>query len=269
MPTIVPAATRTMLLLEVFARERRELSNSDLARLMDLPESSCSDLLYTLHEMGYLLRTARSKRFYPTARLLDIAQAISASDPLYAVATEACELLRDKTGETGLCGHVVSGVVHVLAFAEGTHPLRYVSNVGNKIALHVSALGKAELALGTPEEAARQLRLKTMKQIAPGTITDLAVLEAQIAQAKEQGWSWVENEGFDGLSAMAVAGYVGDQPLAISVAGPTQRMLAHKDACLQALKEVQSLVFHASDGSAPPRAASARRAAPAKVTGPA
>ena len=34
-----------MSLLEVFARERRELSNSDLARLMDLPESSCSDLL--------------------------------------------------------------------------------------------------------------------------------------------------------------------------------------------------------------------------------
>lgn len=267
MPTIVPAATRTMLLLEVFARERRELSNSDLARLMDLPESSCSDLLFTLHEMGYLLRTARSKRFYPTARLLDIAKEISASDPLFAVATEACELLRDKTGETGLCGHVVSGVVHVLAFAEGTHPLRYVSNVGNKIALHVSALGKAELALGTPEEAARQLRLKTMKQIAPGTITDLAVLEAQIAQAKAQGWSWVENEGFDGLSAMAVAGYVGDQPLAISVAGPTQRLQVNKDACLQALKEVQSLVFHPRDGSATPRAIGGRRGSHSKVTG--
>jgi DNA-binding IclR family transcriptional regulator len=269
MPTIVPAATRTMLLLEVFARERRELSNSDLARLMDLPESSCSDLLYTLHDMGYLLRTARSKRFYPTARLLNIAKEISASDPLFAVATEACELLRDKTGETGLCGHVVSGVVHVLAFAEGTHPLRYVSNVGNKIALHVSALGKAELSLGTPEEAARQLRLKTLKQIAPGSITDLAVLENQVAQAREQGWSWVENEGFDGLAAMAVAGYVGDQPLAISVAGPTQRLRANKEACLQALKEVQSLVFHARDGSAPQRAISARRGVTQKVTGPA
>ena len=269
MPTIVPAATRTMLLLEVFARERRELSNSDLARLMDLPESSCSDLLYTLHDMGYLLRTARSKRFYPTARLLDIAKEISASDPLFAVATEACELLRDKTGETGLCGHVVNGVVHVLAFAEGTHPLRYVSNVGNKIALHVSALGKAELALGTPGEAARQLRLKTLKQIAPGSITDLAELEKQVAQAREQGWSWVENEGFDGLAAMAVAGYVGDQPLAISVAGPTQRLLASKDACLQALKEVQSLVFHARDGSPPPRATGTRRGAHQKVTGPA
>jgi DNA-binding IclR family transcriptional regulator len=153
MPTLVPAAARTMSLLEVFARERRELSNSDLARLMDLPESSCSDLLHTLHELGYLLRTARSRRFYPTARLLTIAKDISAGDPLYAVASEACELLRDRTGETGLCGRLEAGVVKVLAFAEGTHPLRYVGNVGNKIALHVSALGKAELSLGTPEEA--------------------------------------------------------------------------------------------------------------------
>ena len=62
MPTLVPAATRTMALFEVFAREKRELSNSELARLMDLPESSCSDLLHTMHEMGYLLRTARSRR---------------------------------------------------------------------------------------------------------------------------------------------------------------------------------------------------------------
>ena len=111
MPTLVPAAARTMSLLEVFARERRELSNSDLARLMDLPESSCSDLLHTLHGLGYVRRTARSRRFYPTARLLTIAKDISAGDPLYAVAAEACELLRDKTGETGMCGHLEAGVV--------------------------------------------------------------------------------------------------------------------------------------------------------------
>src|SRR4051812_34221592 len=268
MPTLVPAAARTMSLLEVFARERRELSNSDLARLMDLPESSCSDLLHTLHELGYLLRTARSRRFYPTARLLTMAKEISAGDPLYAVASEACELLRDKTGETGLCGRLEAGVVKVLAFAEGTHPLRYVGNVGNKIALHVSALGKAELSLGTPEEAARQLRLKPLKQIAAATITDLAVLEAQVEQARHQGWMWVENEGFDGLAALAVAGYVGDEPLALSVAGPTDRMRQHRDTCLHALKEVQALVFHPRSAVLPPRIAPTRRAAGTKASGP-
>lgn len=243
MPTMVPAAVRTMTLLELFAREKRALSNSDLARLMDLPESSCSDLLHTLHELGYLLRTARSRRFYPTARLLAIAREISANDPLYAVASEAAELVRDKTGETGLVGRIESGVVKVLTSAEGRHPLRYMQNVGDRLALHVSALGKAILALGTPEEAARQLRLKPLRKLAEGTITDLAALEAQVARARTQGWIWVENEGGDGLSALAVAGSVGGEPIALSVAGPTDRLRQHRDALLTALQEVQALVF--------------------------
>jgi len=243
MPNIVPAAARTMALLEVFARERRELTNSDLARLTDMPDSSCSDLVHTLYELGYLLRTARSRRFYPTARLLTIARAISSSDPLYVVGSEACEWLRDKTGETGLCGRVQDGVVRLLAFVEGHHPIRYAQTVGNKLSLHVSALGKAVLALGTQEEAARQLRLKPLRKIAAGTITDLATLEAQIAKVREQGWIWVENEGGDGLAALAVAGYVGGEPIALSVAGPTERLRANKEAYLSALKEVQAVVF--------------------------
>ena len=243
MPTIVPAAARTMTLLEVFAREKRELSNSDLARLMDLPESSCSDLLHTLHELGYLLRTARSRRFYPTARLLTVAQEISASDPLYAVGAEACELLRDRTGETGLCGRLENGVVKVIALSEGRHALRYMQHVGDKLALHVSALGKAILAIGTPEEAARQLRLKPLRVLASGTLTDLAALEAQVERAREQGWIWVENEGSEGLAAVAVAGQIGGETLALSVAGLTDRMRDQRERCLEALQEVKAIVF--------------------------
>ncbi|MBY4898475.1 IclR family transcriptional regulator [Cupriavidus sp. AU9028] len=250
MPSLVPAAARTMGLLEVFARERRELSNSDLARLMDLPETSCSDLLHTLHELGYLVRTARSRRFYPTARLLAIARDISSSDPLFAIGSEACELLRDKTGETGLFGRVEGGVVRVLAFTEGRHPLRYMQNVGDKLALHVSALGKAILALGSPEEAARQLRLKPLKAIAPGTITDLGKLEAQVERARRDGWIWVENEGGDGLGAFAVAGYIGGEPLALSVAGPVDRLRANRQSVLQALQEVRAIVFRNEVGEA-------------------
>ena len=251
MPTIVPAAVRTMSLLELFAREKRELSNSDLARLMDLPESSCSDLLHTLHELGYLMRTARSRRFYPTARLLSVAKEISASDPVYAVASEAAELIRDKTGETGLVGRVEGGVVKVLAFAEARHPLRYMQEVGDKLSLHVSALGKAALALGTPEEAARQLRLKPLKKLCEGTVTDLAVLEAQVEQARQQGWIWVENEGGDGLGALAVAGHAGGEPIALSVAGPTDRLRQNRKSFLAALQEVQALVFRPRNAREP------------------
>src|SRR5690606_12907422 len=119
-------------------------------------------------ELGYLVRTARSRRFYSTARMLAISREVSARDPVFTVALEACELLRDKTGEAGLCGRVHDGVVKVLATVESRYPLRYKQTVGDRLALHVSAMGKAVLALGTPDEAARQLRLKPLKRLGSG-----------------------------------------------------------------------------------------------------
>ncbi|KAB7598032.1 IclR family transcriptional regulator, partial [Verminephrobacter sp. Larva24] len=80
---------------------------------------------------------------------------------------------------------------------------------------------------------------------------DLAALQAQVAQARAQGWIWVENEGGDGLSALAVAGHAGGAPLALSVAGPTDRLRPQRQALLAALQEVQALVFRPRSGSEP------------------
>ena len=147
-----------------------------------------------------------------------------------------------------------------------------MQHVGDKLALHVSALGKAILAIGTPEEAARQLRLKPLRALASGTLTDLSLLEAQVARAREQGWIWVENEGIDGLTAVAVAGQIGGETLALSVAGLTERMKAQRERCIEALLEVQSIVFHTPPSiptaSATPSAAPRRSAKTAASSGP-
>lgn len=243
MPSFVPAAARTMTLFEVFAREKRSLSNSELARLLDLPETSCSDLVHTLVDCGFLMRTVKTRRIYPTGRLFGVARDISRNDSMFSAMLEACELLRDKTGESALCGRVEEGVVRVIAFCEGLHPLRYATAGGDKLSLHVSALGKAILALATPEEAARQLRIKPLKKVASGTITELPALEAQIATFREQGWALVENEGGDDLAAVAVAGMLNGEALAISIAGPVGRLRQQRGEHLQALRAVQTLLF--------------------------
>jgi DNA-binding IclR family transcriptional regulator len=244
MPVLVPAAVRAMTLFEVFAREKRALSNSELARLLDLPESSCSDLVHTLANGGFLMRTAKSRRIYPTSRLLGLASDIAKSDPLFSAMLEGCELLRDKTGESALAGRVEDGVVRVVAFCEGKHPLRYAVAAGDKLSLHVSALGKAVLALGSPEEAARQLRIKPLKKLASGTQMNLGVLEAQIAEIRRRGWVLVENEGGEDLAALAMGGMINGAPFAISIAGPVGRLRFHHDEHLEALKAVQLTLFN-------------------------
>jgi IclR family acetate operon transcriptional repressor len=243
MPATVPAAARTMAVFEVFAREKRELLNSDVARFLNMPESSCSDLLHTLYEAGFLMRTPRTRRFYPTSRLFVTASEITKNDPLYIAAVEAIELLTEKTGETTFAGRLDEGASKVVAVQEGRHSLRYMLQVGERIALHASALGKALMGGLPAAEMARQLRLKPMRKITPATLTDLTLLEQQIAMQRDRGWYSVDEEGNEGVTAYALSGLVGDDPLAISVAGPTDRMHRNREDYLAALHQVATVTF--------------------------
>lgn len=243
MPAIVPACARTMAVFEVFAREKRELLNSDLARFLDLPDSSCSDLLHTLHQAGYLMRTVKTRRFYPTSRLFMAASEIIKNDPLYAAGKEAIELLSETTGETTFCGRLDEAAVKVMAVQEGRYPLRYILEVGERIALHASAMGKALLGTLPAAEAARIMRLKPLRRIAPESITDPAELEKQIAEQRARGWYSAHGEGTEGVTALAVAGLIGGQPIAISIAGPTERMERNHESYLAALSQVRMITF--------------------------
>ncbi|HQD84870.1 MAG TPA: helix-turn-helix domain-containing protein, partial [Quisquiliibacterium sp.] len=153
MPQIIPTAQRAMQVFEVFARERRPLTNSELARFLGLADSSCSDLLHTLREAGYLLRTPRSRTFYPTTRLLDVAQRIGATDPVLAFATEALELLTKGSSETSMCGILDGQRVKIVACQESPRALRYVLQPGVFVDVHATGLGKALLGAMPEHEA--------------------------------------------------------------------------------------------------------------------
>jgi len=266
MPTLVPAAARTMTLFEVFARERRPLTNSELARLLDLPESSCSDLVHTLIDCGFLMRGTQSRKVYPTRRLSGIARDIDLNDPLLNALKEACDSLRDQTGETALCARLESRFVRVLCVSEGNHPLRYTSSPGGKLSIHVSAMGKALLAQLPPEEASRQIKSIPLRPLASGTITDADRFEEEIENVRQQGWAMTEHEGGEDLGALAVTGRVEGELVAISVAGPVSRLRTQRETYLETLRSIRDASLSGSSlGSAPKPA---RRGAKAKTVRP-
>ena len=186
MPQIIPTAQRVLQVFEVYARERRPLTNSEMARMLDLADSSCSDLLYTLRQAGYLLRTPKSRYFHPTGRLLDVAQGIAAADPLQAFAGEALEILTRQSGESSMCGLLDGNKVKIYASQESPRALRYVVQPGTTFALHVAAMGKA--LLGEMGEAERNALIDTMQfeHVTASSIADAATLRAQIEAQREQ-----------------------------------------------------------------------------------
>ena len=57
---------RTLDFLELFAKERRPLSLSDIARLLRIPISSCHDVIQAMQSRGYLYEIAPRAGYYPT-----------------------------------------------------------------------------------------------------------------------------------------------------------------------------------------------------------
>ncbi|WP_198152829.1 IclR family transcriptional regulator C-terminal domain-containing protein [Pseudofrankia sp. DC12] len=239
----VPAAARAMALFEVFAREQRELTKSEVARLLDLAESSSSDLLNTLYELGYVSRTATSKRFYPTGRLLAVASMIAANDGLAAFGNEATSLLAQRSGETSCCAVLAGEQIKVVAVSEGRHRLRYMLNVGDFFSVHGTSIGKALLGELDDETMGRLLRLKPLAQLTPKTIVEPRAFEAEIRKHRELGWYRASDEGTTGVSSFAVAGRIGDQPVGLSLIGPTGRVAARPDQMRDIILEVRGAVF--------------------------
>lgn len=243
MPQIVPTALRTLQVFETFARERRPLSNSELARYLELADSSCSDLLHTLREAGYLLRTPKSRYFYPTGRLLATAQAVAATDPLQAFAAEALELLTRESGETSMCGCMDGQRIKIVACQESPRALRYVLKPGTMVDVHSTSLGKAILGILPTSERDRLIDALPMTPVTPHTQADKEVLRTEIAAASQQRWFHAKDEGGEGVTAIAIAGTFGGVAVSFSLVGPTSRMARNHDRYVEIVLATRAEIF--------------------------
>jgi DNA-binding IclR family transcriptional regulator len=243
----VPAAARTLALFEVFAREKRELTKSELARLLDLPESSCSDLLNTLYELGYVARSNTTRRYYPTGRLLVAATGIAEHDPLSLFGTEATGLLGQQVNETCTFGVLEDDRVKILSVFEGTHRLRYVIKIGDLVSIHGTAVGKALLGQLPVKERSRLLRLHPLRRLTEETIVDISRLESEIERMHRAGWYRANSEGAPGVLSIAISGLIGGVPVGISMVGPSDRIKANEERLVKIMLQTRSKLFDQTD----------------------
>ncbi|MCW5259097.1 IclR family transcriptional regulator [Verminephrobacter eiseniae] len=243
MPQIVPAAQRALQVFEVFARERRPLTNSDLAQALDLAGSSCSDLVYTLIEAGYLLRTPKGRLLYPTSRLGELVQRFVPTDPLQMFAAEALELLSKRSGETSMCGYLVGNKIKIFSCQESPRALRYVLLPGTELDVHSTALGKAILGALAPAERDTLIDLLPMTQATPHSIQDRGQLRKEIEEGIKKGTFTAREEGGEGVTAIGIAGKINGRVTALSLVGPTSRMEKSMDQYVGILLQARGEFF--------------------------
>lgn len=240
----VRTAARTLDVFEAFVEGKTPLSLTELADRIAIPISSCSSLIHTLLDRGYLYRVGRRSEVYPTKRLLRSAQIIDRHDPIARRLAPVLEDLRTRTCETVILGRRHEDLVVYLDVLEGPRTVRYSAGVGEFKPLHSSSIGKAMLGCLAADDLAATLARLTLTAVTARTITDPDALAADIARGRARGWYITDRENVPDATGLAAAVRLGDIPFGIAVAAPAERMEANfdrvRDALLAAAETVEA-----------------------------
>jgi DNA-binding IclR family transcriptional regulator len=230
---------RTLSFLELFALQKRPLSGSDIARMLDIPTSSCHDVVRVLETRGYLYKTMEQARWYPTLRLLQIAETLAANDPVIPRMLAPLRQFRDAVDESVLLSTIDGLRARYLLVLEPSHTLRYVATIGECVrSLHAASAGKA--LLGSLSAAALNgfLESAELTRYTPKTIVSAAALREHIAIGNERGWFLNAEESEPGLTTLSCRFSRGSAIYIVTVAGPTPRFQPNVTQACQLLTQL-------------------------------
>lgn len=216
----VQSVHRALDVLEALAAAGGTASLTDLAAACGLPLPTLHRLASTLADRGYL-RQAPDRRYSLGSRLVPLG-----TDAHALLGERALPVLRglaELTGESANLAVLTQGRAEYVAQAPGRHTMRTFTEVGNRVALHCTGVGKALLAAIAPAHAARLLGTAPLEARTAATLTDPAAMRAELALIRERGYALDEGEMEVGVRCVAV-GMPGAAPMAVSVSGPAARM---------------------------------------------
>lgn len=235
----VKSADRMLAVLEALAHAPGRRGLAELARELEIPKSSLHGILRTMMHRGWVETDPDGLRFGLGVRALRVGAAYVDADDTVGLLGGSLDWLAAEFGETVHLGRLDGGDVVYLAKRESVHPLRLFSAIGRRLPAHATALGKALLAERTDEEAERLLGWP-LPALTERTVTSRAVLRAELAAVREQGYATDREENTEGIVCYAVAVPLHVPAIdAISVSAPASRVDAARAKAIEvALRQV-------------------------------
>ena len=232
----VKLVARTLQLFELYAREVRPLSLTEISRGLGAPVSSTLALVRTLVGKGYLYETRKRGGYYPTKKLLGASLKIDAGDPVLDLIRPYLAALRDGSGETAVLGKRQDLNVVYLDVAHSSQAIRYTAEAGEIRALHANSIGKALFfALDAAEQKKLSARINWQRPTRL-TLGSARALLKDAEQSAARGWAANIGESVSDLAAIAVPFALAGEWYALSIVGPLGRMQASWDKHAALLK---------------------------------
>lgn len=213
-----------LCLLELIA-ERQALRVAEAADLLGVARSTAHRLLSALRQRGFVMQDRPNGAYRPGPALNAIGMAAISRIDIRRIAQPILEQLRDQTGETTALAVLEGTMIRFVDCVESLRSVRVGNRTGIVRPAHASAVGKVILAELPASELRRRYPDEQLPPGIPAAITSRQVLEAELAQIREQGYALNWEETVEGVSAVAVAlrDATGVPLASISIAAPSIR----------------------------------------------
>lgn len=187
-------------------------SISTLARELGLPKSNVHRTLSSLREAGYLLYNSAERTYYPSLKIVQMGQRVSATFPFKAAVNPHLEMLAERTGESAHFAVREGDSVIFLASVVPRGPLASVMPEGLRLHWTDTAFGIAVMAATSEDEAP--------------DLSGIAHVASMVHRAALEGYALEPNHGERHTFELAVAirtqwgGVLG----VIGISGPSRRL---------------------------------------------
>ncbi|WP_247002273.1 IclR family transcriptional regulator [Halosolutus gelatinilyticus] len=218
------SVTTALQILETL-QEAGTAGVSEIADASGQPKSTVHRHLDTFRECGYVVKEDRS--YSVSLKTLRLASSALSRQLVYPVTKSVVNELAAETGESAAVAVEERGRGVYLYYDRTDQAVRTDARIGIRLHLHCTGAGKAIFA-HLPEERrnaiveAHGLPAKTAQ-----TITDRGELEDELAEIRETGIAFDDEERVDGMRGVGTPirnRETGELLGALTVAGPTRRI---------------------------------------------
>ncbi|WP_165820925.1 IclR family transcriptional regulator [Pueribacillus theae] len=243
--SIVPSVNKAIDIILLLSQSP-DLSMKEIAETLELPSSTCFNILTTLEYRGFIKKNDKSLGYSLGLSIMRLGLQVYENIDIRKIALPIMKELTSIHNETCYLATLAPSKLEgfIIERVESSKTLVVLLPVGDKVPLYATATGKSLLSGFSEEDLTFYLNNVELSAFSTKTIITEEQLREELEQIRRKGYATTHNELGDGASAIScpIKDYEGNIIAAISLSGPTQRMVTQFPAMIQDVQEAANKI---------------------------
>lgn len=196
---------RALNILNAFTPERKSLTLSRLAEILDLSRATVLRLCSTLVSYGFLQQDTQSKEYSLGLRLFELGSIVLHSFSLRKTASPFLDQLHQTLGKTLFLGVLDQGqLVYIDKREDEKNLITFTSKIGTRRPPHWGMLGPMIMAHLPEPEVEELLKSTPLQATTDKSFTKKEDFKKWLGQIRDEGVAVDEERTFEGITGLAV-----------------------------------------------------------------